>query len=518
MNLSPLYVRAAAVLLTVSCNVFAQGVRINNVDCATGSVTFGGGFINVTATGACVTAAATPPTITSGAPPATANVGATYAAFQFQASGTTPITWSLASAGTLPPGLNLSSSGALSGTPTTAGAYTFSVVAANGTLPNANAGPFTITVSNAPVITSAPPPAAVVNTSYTHTFTASQTTPAITWGLASGSNPFPPGLDIVPTSGVFSGTPTMTGTYTFTVQATNTNGSGTQNVTLVVNATAPPPPTITSCSGTVGGAFSLVGTNLSGATLTIGGTSVTTPTVTATMITGNVPASITAANAAAPVVVTVGSQSTNGTCNIAAATGGLTSLEGFPIPNPSKVAKMAGPRHDGENGGGDGINAWLVASSRCGTPSPAIAKYWHHNIDFDDYASKVTSDNIYMGPNEAITYQFTGPTSGSYVGDIFLTQASGSYPATTFVSISETPCDFDVAKATAGNACYTSEPTENGFQFQVTSGTVAARCKIAPGVTYYLNVRFLDRRSPSVDTCAASGQPFCGVFLQIRKY
>lgn len=46
------------------------------------------------------------------------------------ASGTTPVTWTV-SAGTLPTGLSLSSAGVISGTPTTAGTFTFTVRASN---------------------------------------------------------------------------------------------------------------------------------------------------------------------------------------------------------------------------------------------------------------------------------------------------------------------------------------------------------------------------------------------------
>jgi hypothetical protein len=78
-----------------------------------------------------------PPVITSNAPPA-GTVGTAYS-FTYAATGTAPISYSV-STGALPPGLTLSSAGVLSGTPTTAGTFTGTVTASNGTAPNASQG------------------------------------------------------------------------------------------------------------------------------------------------------------------------------------------------------------------------------------------------------------------------------------------------------------------------------------------------------------------------------------------
>ena len=59
-------------------------------------------------------------------------VGMGYSA-TLAASGTAPITWALASGSSLPPGLTLNgTTGQISGTPTTAGPYSFSITASNG--------------------------------------------------------------------------------------------------------------------------------------------------------------------------------------------------------------------------------------------------------------------------------------------------------------------------------------------------------------------------------------------------
>jgi hypothetical protein len=100
----------------------ATGVRIDNV-------------LITTTTSTCVSASA--PVITSGPPSAPVIVGSLYS-FQFTVTGNPPPTFSL-SGSPLPPGLNLSASGLLSGTATSGGNGLFAnitVTASNGVAPN----------------------------------------------------------------------------------------------------------------------------------------------------------------------------------------------------------------------------------------------------------------------------------------------------------------------------------------------------------------------------------------------
>jgi PKD repeat protein len=170
--------------------------------------------------------------ITSGPPPAEATVGAPYA-FSFTASGSPAPTFALAS-GRLPDGLTLDAAGKLSGAPTTAGTYTFSVTATNpaGT---ATGGPYTITVDAKPAVTSGAPPAGSVGVPYGFTFTASGA-PAPTFALASGALPDGLALD---QDGRLHGTPTREGRYTFSVSAQNRAGSATVGP-YTVAISAPP--------------------------------------------------------------------------------------------------------------------------------------------------------------------------------------------------------------------------------------------------------------------------------------
>jgi alpha-tubulin suppressor-like RCC1 family protein len=88
----------------------------------------------------------TPPSFTADTPPTTATLGAAYT-YTYAATGSPAPTFSVNS-GTLPPGLSLNAtSGVLSGTPTTAGSFTFTVAASNGVGSPATSPSTTITVA-----------------------------------------------------------------------------------------------------------------------------------------------------------------------------------------------------------------------------------------------------------------------------------------------------------------------------------------------------------------------------------
>ncbi|MCF7789341.1 MAG: MBG domain-containing protein [Prosthecobacter sp.] len=90
---------------------------------------------------------------------------------------------------------------------------------------------FTVTVNQAPVITSSPPPAAIANTPYNFSYTTTGF-PAPTFSVTAGA--LPTGLNLS-AGGVIMGTPTAAGTFTGTVTASNGIGTAaTQNFSIVV--------------------------------------------------------------------------------------------------------------------------------------------------------------------------------------------------------------------------------------------------------------------------------------------
>jgi hypothetical protein len=213
----------------------SSGGLLSGAPTATGSFTF-----TITATdannctgarsytvviGTCPTITVSPATLPGGA------VGAPYSQTITASGGTPPRTFAVTS-GSLPTGLTLSSGGVLSGTPTAAGSFTFTVTATDA---SECTGSQTYTVRICPAITLSPAslPGATVGTAYAQTITASGGVPPFALAVTSGS--LPPGLTLSP-SGALSGTPTTSGTFSFQVTATDANScTGVASYTIAVS-------------------------------------------------------------------------------------------------------------------------------------------------------------------------------------------------------------------------------------------------------------------------------------------
>jgi Putative Ig domain len=164
--------------------------------------------------------------------------------------GMSPFAFGLAS-GNLPAGLTLNSStGQISGTPTNAGEYRFTLqVTDPPSLPQTASQTFAGNVTQAnnstpsPVqITTATLTAATQGNSYSATVAATGGTTPYNWTVASGS--LPAGLSLA-TNGTISGTPSSSGSFPVGVTVTDSSATpetATQTYTLTVQASAPPPP------------------------------------------------------------------------------------------------------------------------------------------------------------------------------------------------------------------------------------------------------------------------------------
>ena len=134
---------------------------------------------------------------------APAAVGVSYSTTLNANGGTTPYTWSVSS-GTLPAGLTLNAStGMISGTPTTAGSSSMTVMVtdnASGTATKALT--LTVNPSGSLTIGTTSLGAGSVGTSYSQTLHVSGGTTPYTWTVTSGA--LPAGLTINPTTGAIT--------------------------------------------------------------------------------------------------------------------------------------------------------------------------------------------------------------------------------------------------------------------------------------------------------------------------
>ncbi|GLQ45169.1 hemagglutinin [Dyella lipolytica] len=149
--------------------------------------------------------------------------------------GTGPYTFAVTS-GALPSGLSLSSSGVLSGTPTTSGAVSFSVTATDTHGFTSTAQAYSFTISPPLTLAGSTLSAATVGASYNTTISASGGSAPYTYAVTSGV--LPAGLSLNTTTGAVSGTPTAGGTFNFTVTATDAN-SATASGSFSLTVSAP---------------------------------------------------------------------------------------------------------------------------------------------------------------------------------------------------------------------------------------------------------------------------------------
>lgn len=187
--------------------------------------------------------------VTATLPQGTVGVG--YGATIYANGGSQPYNFTFS--GNPPPGLAFSGGpvGALSGTPTTAGKFSFTATVTDNNNATVSQG-FTVTIAPAPITVTGSVSDTTVGASLNVKFGATGGVPPYTFS-ASGS--LPPGTTF--SNGVLSGTVTATGTFTFTVTATDSAGSrGSQSFTIHVTAAILKITTASLGNGTVGSAYS----------------------------------------------------------------------------------------------------------------------------------------------------------------------------------------------------------------------------------------------------------------------
>src|SRR6185369_2800362 len=173
---------------------------------------------------------------------ANATVGTPYGATLLASGGTLPYTWAI-SVGSLPTGLTLNTTtGFISGNPTTTGTFTFTAQVTDSSTPQLIATqPLSIMVNaSALTVTSAAPPVGTLGAIYGFTFSASGGTPPYNWSINSGA--LPAGIILTPLTGVIAGIPTLQQTANFTIQVTDSASQIASQPDSIQTFTPLPPP------------------------------------------------------------------------------------------------------------------------------------------------------------------------------------------------------------------------------------------------------------------------------------
>ena len=183
-------------------------------------------------------------TITVGAALPAATAGVSYSQkLQVTANGgIPPYTWSIAPGSSLPAGLSFDSNSlTISGSPTTAGSFNFTIqVTDSAGVTATRSVPLTVNPASLSITTSRQLPDGMLNQAYFQLISATGGQTPYRWS-ASG---LPAGLSISSTSGQISGTPTAAGTFGIAITVTDSAlASFSDRFTLNINL--PPAPGIT---------------------------------------------------------------------------------------------------------------------------------------------------------------------------------------------------------------------------------------------------------------------------------
>jgi hypothetical protein len=219
-----------SITLTTGANTNGRALARN------GAVTLDTNNVNTCGVSVCPIITVNPATLPNG------SVGTAYSQTVSASGGTPPVTFAVSS-GSLPTGLLLNSaSGAITGTPTTAGTFTFTITAtdANGCT---GSRLYTITIASpgcaAIVLSPTTLPPGMAQTPYAQTITASGGTAPYTFSIAAGA--LPVGLTLNAASGLISGTPATSGLFNVTIRATDSVGcQGSRAYGLVILPALPP--------------------------------------------------------------------------------------------------------------------------------------------------------------------------------------------------------------------------------------------------------------------------------------
>ncbi|MBL4779800.1 putative Ig domain-containing protein [Ralstonia sp.] len=340
------------------------------------------------------------------------------------ANGTAPYTYAV-TAGALPAGLSLNTSGFLSGTPTAGGTFNFTITTTDANSFTASRA-YSVTIG-APTVTVNPAAAtsAQVTTAYSQTFTATGGTAPYTYAVTTGT--LPAGLSLNASTGVLSGTPTTLGSSSFTVRATDSSTgtgapySGTRSFTITVGQVIGTAPAITA-------------TTMSTAPITLHATANATGGPFSSVTIVNPPASGTAVVNGLDIVYTP-TQTTSGAVNFTYA---LINTAGTSAPIPVTVNVNAVPiavaQRQAITSSGQGVSVDLTEGATGGPFTAAtLVSVVPYNAGTASIVQKAIQTPAGLKPQAvaASTYVLNFTPSGTYSGQAVLTYTLSNAFATS---------------------------------------------------------------------------------------
>ncbi|UPT75067.1 MAG: hypothetical protein M0D55_04965 [Elusimicrobiota bacterium] len=142
-------------------------------------------------------------------------------------------------------------------------------------------------------------------------------------------------------------------------------------------------------------------------------------------------------------------------------------------------------------GAGSGSASRGGAGLACEKSVPALTGgVVRKEIDF----AKTTNSSVThweIPPHGAVVYKFKTPPAG--VGSFFSTMGTNARPVPSLMTVSTTPCDFDVEKArqtAKKGGCHAWSPVDGGVIFSI-GGPVKGMCTLKPDTVYYMSLRAL---------------------------
>lgn len=449
--------------------------------------------------------------ITTGATLPTAYAGSSYSQTLAATGGSgSGYTWAVASGSSLPAGLALSSSGVLSGKPTTAGPATFGITVTD-SASNTATVTFSLTIAPGVSINPATLPAGYQGTAYPGaTFTATGGTGtgySWSWAPASGST-LPAGLSLS-TGGAVSGTPTAAGTFNLVVTVTDSaSNTASTTVTLTVQATLSVSST-TLASGTVNVAYSqtLAATGGSGSSYTWSTNSAGTTSLAAINLTlastGVISGTPTAPGTASFTVTVTDSASHTATATLSIAVYSALTVTTSSLPSTDAGVAYAQTL---AAGGGSGTGyTWTVTAGAASltaenltisstgaiTGTPSSAGTASFTVQVKDSLGNTATANLSIQVFGALTLSapsstVPGPATvgGVYYGAINATGGSGTYTWT----ITGLPSDSLSATVSGGLVTITGTPTSATTVTFTASVTDTATSQIIGPNTYSIVV------------------------------